>query len=151
MRTVFVAVVGLVAVAVLVVHGIVGCAAVPSLIFTDPDAATLDAAPPTTDAPTADADDANDADAARLDAMALDTGREAGDAGADGASADGTSEAGCPGSVPDGATVCCGSVACDLSCMAPQCTMCEQTCTPAQLCCARNNSVNCVNPAMGCH
>ncbi len=127
--------VGLVAVAVVVVHGIVACEAVPSLIFTDPDAATLDATA---------SDDAN-ADGARLDAIAL----EAGDAGADGA--DGRTEAGCPGVPPPGATVCCGSVACDLSCMAPQCTMCEQACTPAQLCCARNNNVTCVNPAVGCH
>jgi hypothetical protein len=109
-----------------------GCDAVPALTFAQGDAA-IDV----TEAATVDVEDADD-----------EPTRPAGpDASPPEA---GTADGECPGALPPGASVCCGTVGCDLNCLPALCTMCEQTCA-GQLCCAKKNNVMCLPLGSVCH
>jgi hypothetical protein len=67
--------------------------------------------------------------------------------GATGASGD----SGCPSETPDGAAVCCGSVACAGDC-AGRCPACESSCpTPGTFCCAKSNNIMCRQVGMTCN
>jgi hypothetical protein len=123
---------------VLVALPATACEAVPALTFAEPDASTATDGAGPRDA--GNASDAGEADAmpdARPDVLAP----------TDGAT---DAEAGCPGSPPMGASVCCGAVACDLNCVPALCTMCEAMCK-GKLCCAKNNNVMCAPMGMVCH
>jgi hypothetical protein len=87
------------------------------------------------------------ADAAAMkDAVAetvIDAGRR--DAASDASVSDVAvaSDGGCPGSPPDGATACCGGIACAGDCDDAGCATCFDKCSATQLCCARGQSITC--------
>jgi hypothetical protein len=83
------------------------------------------------------------ADAGETDATAPDGAAENGEAGEGG-------DASCPSGVPANATLCCGAVACDGVNCGEHCALC-QSCTPQQLCCAKENNVVCQAPSAICH
>jgi hypothetical protein len=69
----------------------------------------------------------------------------------DAAATDAASDAGCPQSPPSGASVCCGAVGCEGLC-STQCGLCASKCTmPGQYCCAKTNSVMCIDIGTKCH
>lgn len=43
----------------------------------------------------------------------------------------------------DSADVCCGTRTCSGDCSASSCTKCASTCSPSELCCAKNGKVTC--------
>jgi|HubBroStandDraft_1064217.scaffolds.fasta_scaffold16657_4 hypothetical protein len=60
-------------------------------------------------------------------------------------------DAGCPGSEPADAGICCGSVPCSGDC-AGRCPECESTCTsPGTFCCAKMNNILCRQAGMTCN
>jgi hypothetical protein len=60
-------------------------------------------------------------------------------------------DSGCPSETPDGAAVCCGSVACVGDC-AGRCPECESSCgTPGTFCCAKSNNIMCRQVGMTCN
>jgi hypothetical protein len=74
---------------------------------------------------------------------------DAGDAASepDGPAGDGAP--GCPGpNPPDGAALCCGTIPCQGQC-AGRCPDC-MNCLPGELCCARQNNVQCLLPGHAC-
>jgi hypothetical protein len=60
-------------------------------------------------------------------------------------------DAGCPGSDPVDAAICCGSVSCIGDCVG-RCPECESTCTsPGTFCCAKMNNILCRQAGMTCN
>lgn len=73
---------------------------------------------------------------AQPDATTEDGPSEAsGDSGGDSGDSGEPPEAGCPNELPDGATLCCGRIACFGVGCPVACPGCLQTCTPAEVCC----------------
>jgi len=100
---------------------LLGCESVPDIYFVD-----------------ADADADAGVDASSVDARA-ETGVPQTDASPDADAASMT----CPGSLPEGATTCCGAHACSGDCGADNCAKCARDCAPTQLCCGKPNNVLC--------
>lgn len=86
--------------------GLLGCDDVPSLVF--------------------DGAAAGDAPSAPLDGPSSTS--DAADAGE-------PPEGGCPGEVPDGASLCCGRIACFGASCPIACPGCVQACVPGEVCC----------------
>jgi hypothetical protein len=77
------------------------------------------------------------------------------DSGGDsGGAFDAATDAACPATPPPG-MVCCGAVACATANTASQCTglcnLCSQCTGAGQFCCAKMNSVACLNAGEKCH
>jgi hypothetical protein len=66
------------------------------------------------------------------------------------ATADASTPTGCPDTPPDGASVCCGLIACTGDCEA-HCLECEGKCTSANPVCCVKNGVNCHMPGFMCN